>query len=182
MPRDNRHEANARQSVRIGGRKVMSRGGIVGARPGRTSTEEKADALVAFADAASGYAGRQSAEIIVIGAMAGIIIAILDRTGLGQALTLILAAVGEDSLFLLLVLRLVRLNHHVLQLLGRLLDLAGEEERASSQVLSRSQGAGLMQVLGGRGGVRRGARAPWHRTCRVNASRRSGGTSPAPWK
>lgn len=48
--------------------------------------------------------GRQSAEIIVIGAMAGIIIAILDRTGLGQALTLILAAVGEDSLFLLLVL------------------------------------------------------------------------------
>ena len=63
MPRDNRHEANARQSVRIGGRKVMSRGGIVGARPGRTSTEEKADALVAFADAASGYAGRQSAEM-----------------------------------------------------------------------------------------------------------------------
>jgi TRAP transporter 4TM/12TM fusion protein len=48
--------------------------------------------------------GRTSAEIIVIGAMAGIIIAILDRTGLGQALTLILAAVGEDSLFLLLIL------------------------------------------------------------------------------
>lgn len=48
--------------------------------------------------------GRASAEIIVIGAMAGIIIAILDRTGLGQALTLILAAVGEDSLFLLLIL------------------------------------------------------------------------------
>ena len=48
--------------------------------------------------------GRQSAEIIVIGAMAGIIIAILDRTGLGQALTLILASVGEDSLFLLLIL------------------------------------------------------------------------------
>ncbi|MGB0629158.1 MAG: TRAP transporter permease [Alphaproteobacteria bacterium] len=48
--------------------------------------------------------GRASAEIIVIGAMAGIIIAILDRTGLGQALTLILASVGEDSLFLLLIL------------------------------------------------------------------------------
>lgn len=48
--------------------------------------------------------GRASAEIIVIGAMAGIIISILDRTGLGQALTLILAAVGEDSLFLLLIL------------------------------------------------------------------------------
>ena len=62
------------------------------------------------------------------------------------------------------------------------LDLAGEEERASSQVLSRSQGAGLMRVLSGRVGVRRGPRAPWHRTCRVNASRRSGGTSPAPWK
>jgi len=49
-------------------------------------------------------AGRSSADIVVIGAMAGIIIAILDRTGLGQALTLVLAAVGEDSLFLLLVL------------------------------------------------------------------------------
>jgi len=48
--------------------------------------------------------GRASADIVVIGAMAGIIIAILDRTGLGQALTLILASVGEDSLFLLLVL------------------------------------------------------------------------------
>lgn len=48
--------------------------------------------------------GRASADIIIIGAMAGIIIAILDKTGLGQALTLILAAVGEDSLFLLLVL------------------------------------------------------------------------------
>ena len=48
--------------------------------------------------------GRASAEIIVIGAMAGIIISVLDRTGLGQALTLILAAVGEDSLFLLLIL------------------------------------------------------------------------------
>ena len=51
--------------------------------------------------------GRQSAEIIVIGAMAGIIIAILDRTGLGQALTLILASVGEDSLVLLLLLTAV---------------------------------------------------------------------------
>ena len=51
--------------------------------------------------------GRASADIIVIGAMAGIIIAVLDRTGLGQALTLILAAVGEDSLFLLLVLTAV---------------------------------------------------------------------------
>lgn len=51
--------------------------------------------------------GRVSADIIVIGAMAGIIIAILDRTGLGQALTLILAAVGEGSLFLLLVLTAV---------------------------------------------------------------------------
>ena len=48
--------------------------------------------------------GRASVDIIVIGAMAGIIIAILDRTGLGQALTLILASVGEGSLFLLLVL------------------------------------------------------------------------------
>jgi len=48
--------------------------------------------------------GRSSAEIIVIGAMAGIIIGILDKTGLGQALTLILAAVGENNLWLLLIL------------------------------------------------------------------------------
>lgn len=48
--------------------------------------------------------GRSSANIIAIGAMAGIIISILDRTGLGQSLTLLLAAVGDDSLFLLLIL------------------------------------------------------------------------------
>jgi len=48
--------------------------------------------------------GRASADIIVIGAMAGIIIGILEKTGLGQALTLILAAVGENNLWLLLVL------------------------------------------------------------------------------
>jgi len=48
--------------------------------------------------------GRASADIIVIGAMAGVIIGILDITGLGQALTLILAAVGENNLLLLLVL------------------------------------------------------------------------------
>jgi TRAP-type uncharacterized transport system fused permease subunit len=36
--------------------------------------------------------------------MAGLIISILDRTGLGQALTLLLASVGEDSIFLLLIL------------------------------------------------------------------------------
>ena len=48
--------------------------------------------------------GRSSANIIAIGAMAGIVISILDRTGLGQSLTLLLAAVGGDSLFLLLIL------------------------------------------------------------------------------
>ena len=48
--------------------------------------------------------GRASADIIVIGAMAGIIIGILEKTGLGQALTLILAAVGESNLLLLLIL------------------------------------------------------------------------------
>tara|TARA_R110000868_G_scaffold1253_12_gene9782 strand:- start:24666 stop:26648 length:1983 start_codon:yes stop_codon:yes gene_type:complete len=59
--------------------------------------------LAQLGDAVAGC-GRSSADIIIIGAMAGIIIGILDRTGLGQALTLILAAVGEDSLFLLLIL------------------------------------------------------------------------------
>jgi len=48
--------------------------------------------------------GRMSVEIIVIGAMAGVIIGILDKTGLGQALTLILAMVGENNLWLLLIL------------------------------------------------------------------------------
>ena len=56
-----------------------------------------------FWDAITGC-GRSSAEIIVIGAMAGIIIGILDKTGLGQALTLILAMIGEDNLWLLLLL------------------------------------------------------------------------------
>ena len=51
--------------------------------------------------------GRASADIIVIGAMAGIIIGVLDKTGLGQALTLILAAVGENNLWLLLLLTAV---------------------------------------------------------------------------
>jgi TRAP-type uncharacterized transport system fused permease subunit len=48
--------------------------------------------------------GRMSVDIIIIGAMAGVIIGILDKTGLGQALTLILAAVGENNLWLLLIL------------------------------------------------------------------------------
>ncbi len=52
-------------------------------------------------------AGRSSADIIIIGAMAGVIIGILDKTGLGQALTLILAAVGQDNLWLLLGLTAV---------------------------------------------------------------------------
>ena len=51
--------------------------------------------------------GRSSADIIAIGAMAGLIISILDRTGLGQALTLLLASVGEDSIILLLLLTAV---------------------------------------------------------------------------
>ena len=45
-----------------------------------------------------------SVDIIIIGAMAGVIIGILDKTGLGQALTLILASVGEGNLWLLLIL------------------------------------------------------------------------------
>lgn len=48
--------------------------------------------------------GKASADIVTIGAMAGIIISILDRTGLGQSLTLWLAAVGGSSIFLLLIL------------------------------------------------------------------------------
>ena len=56
-----------------------------------------------FLDSITGC-GRQSADIIIIGAMAGVIIGILDKTGLGQALTLILAAVGENNLWLLLLL------------------------------------------------------------------------------
>jgi TRAP transporter 4TM/12TM fusion protein len=56
-----------------------------------------------FLDTFSGC-GRMSVEIIVIGAMAGVIIGILDKTGLGQALTLILAMVGENNLWLLLIL------------------------------------------------------------------------------
>lgn len=56
-----------------------------------------------FMDTFSGC-GRMSVDIIIIGAMAGVIIGILDKTGLGQALTLILALIGENNLWLLLIL------------------------------------------------------------------------------
>ena len=48
--------------------------------------------------------GRNSVDIIIIGAMAGLAIAIIETTGLGYAMTIILLKVGQDSLFLLLVL------------------------------------------------------------------------------
>ena len=48
--------------------------------------------------------GRASVDIIMIGAMAGLIIGILEVTGLGFALTLVLTEIGKDSLFLLLVI------------------------------------------------------------------------------
>ena len=48
--------------------------------------------------------GRNSVDIIIIGAMAGIAIAIIETTGLGYAMTIVLLKVGQDSLFLLLVL------------------------------------------------------------------------------
>ncbi len=49
-------------------------------------------------------AGEASADIIIIGAAAGIILGILDATGLAFGLTLILVDVGENNLFLLLFL------------------------------------------------------------------------------
>ena len=47
-------------------------------------------------------AGESAADIIIIGAAAGVILGILDATGLAFGLTLILVEVGEDNLFLLL--------------------------------------------------------------------------------
>jgi len=49
-------------------------------------------------------AGVASADIVIIGAAAGVILGILDATGLGFGLTLILVDVGENNLTLLLVL------------------------------------------------------------------------------
>jgi len=49
-------------------------------------------------------AGEAAADIIVIGAAAGIILGILDATGLAFGLTLILVEVGESNLLLLLFL------------------------------------------------------------------------------
>lgn len=49
-------------------------------------------------------AGEISVNIIVIGAMAGLIIGIVEVTGLGFGLTFMLVQVGEKSLFLLLLL------------------------------------------------------------------------------
>ncbi len=48
--------------------------------------------------------GTSSVEIIVIGAMAGIIIGVIQVTGLGFGLTFVLVQVGEGNLFALLVL------------------------------------------------------------------------------
>jgi len=50
---------------------------------------------------------RGGSEIIIIGAMAGIIIGILGATGLGEALTQALVTIGEDNLALLLILTAV---------------------------------------------------------------------------
>jgi len=51
--------------------------------------------------------GTTSVEIIVIGAMAGIIIGVIQVTGLGFGLTFVLVQVGEGNLFALLVLTAV---------------------------------------------------------------------------
>ncbi len=51
--------------------------------------------------------GKSSVDIIMIGAMAGLIIGVLEITGLGFALTLVLTEIGENSLILLLALTAV---------------------------------------------------------------------------
>ena len=48
--------------------------------------------------------GRTSADLIVLGAMAGLVIGIIETTGLGHALTIVLVEVGQGNLMLLLVL------------------------------------------------------------------------------
>jgi len=52
-------------------------------------------------------AGETSVDIVVIGAAAGLILGILDRTGLSFGLTLILVQIGEQNLLVLLVLTAV---------------------------------------------------------------------------
>ena len=61
---------------------------------------------ISVRDLASAVAdtGRNSVDIIIIGAMAGLAIAIIETTGLGYAMTIVLLKVGQDSLLLLLVL------------------------------------------------------------------------------
>lgn len=49
-------------------------------------------------------AGEASADIVIIGAAAGVILGILDATGLAFGLTLVLVEIGENNLFLLLLL------------------------------------------------------------------------------
>jgi len=49
-------------------------------------------------------AGQSSIGIIVIGAMSGLIIGLIERSGLGFGLTFLLVQVGQESLFLLLCL------------------------------------------------------------------------------
>ena len=51
--------------------------------------------------------GRASVDIVLVGAAAGIVIAILDSTGLGFGLTFLLVELGDGLLFLVLVLTAV---------------------------------------------------------------------------
>ena len=66
---------------------------------GRTVLEVLAEVIVSIAET-----GRSAVDIIIIGAMAGLIIGVIETTGFGSALTIVLLKVGEDSLLLLLVL------------------------------------------------------------------------------
>ncbi|ROO26777.1 hypothetical protein [Salinisphaera orenii] len=62
MPRGNRSQANARPDSDFGQRQERTQGGVVAERPGRTKTQQTADALVSVADTVSGIAQKQSAK------------------------------------------------------------------------------------------------------------------------
>jgi len=74
--------------------------------PGRLTSDFGKTIWAIFVDICKAVAdsGRTSVDIIIIGAMAGLIIGIIETTGFGSALTIVLLKVGEDSLMLLLVL------------------------------------------------------------------------------
>lgn len=97
-----KHKRLSLQDYLIGLSRGTGRTGRQLVELGRAVLEVLAEMIVSIAET-----GRSAVDIIIIGAMAGLIIGVIETTGFGSALTIVLLKVGADSLFLLLVLTAV---------------------------------------------------------------------------